>query len=842
MNNTSNYTLAYCTANSAKAGAIKGRLNAVGISVTPVSCEGLESQIGLAEQLIKRNEDTLLLITDNFLKSEGCMHNALYMFQELMEKGKLQPVVANGTQDGHEVPTEFDRMSDVIQYMNFWQERYLNMRKEKRQLPPEEEDGFNEKLKICRGISSEIGEFLRTLRNAGFWSYEQLIANHLAPFFEKIGQPELTSELASLTLETVEATGEENWEKEVTATDHDDTLNAETESAPEMEVVAAEAESIDLTAADLHEPKAAGSDDSKEPAPEEEQQQKTLDYLVSELEIIPEPERSGEETEDDNIIEIDQLEEIHDSKEKKDTLQGWEEVPAADGKFAVIEKILLEAKALISAENQEEAMDLLRTAVKNYPDSTALRYQYSLFLAKYYDDYQGATEQLEALLEYKPRNKNAYFLLAELAQMRQDHEKARQHYQKVLELDRKYYGVPFKLAMLLLQHFPDEQKLAFKSLRRAVKQEPDNVEANYHYALMLREYKGSPEKAVQYFKRVRKLDPGHPTAALQLAGIYLDLKDGKKAQKYFQEAIRTNPDLNTEENKRQFQTAPTAAPAEEAGEPEAEAEHIETLSFPEDNETVVLITGATAGIGKATAELLASKGYRLILNGRRRDRLDELKNTFEKDFDSKVILMPFDIRDTGAVHSFVESLETEWQNVDLLINNAGLGSGTDPIYEGKIEDWERMIDTNLKGLLYVTRAILPFMVARKRGHIINVSSIVGKEVYPNGAVYCATKHAIEGLTKAMRLDLVHHNIRVSQVSPGMVEETEFALVRAGGHQDQANIYQDFNPVTSQDVARVIHFIAAQPPHVAIQDVIITGTQQANSSTIDRSGRWFDEEE
>lgn len=251
---------------------------------------------------------------------------------------------------------------------------------------------------------------------------------------------------------------------------------------------------------------------------------------------------------------------------------------------------------------------------------------------------------------------------------------------------------------------------------------------------------------------------------------------------------------------------------------------------------IVLITGATAGIGKATAQQFAKNGYDLIITGRRKKRLEELAVKLRSKYGVKVVSLSFDVRQLSAVKKALGSLDDDWLEIDVLINNAGLASGLDYIYEGDVKDWDRMIDTNIKGLLYMTRFVSPGMVNRKQGHIINVCSTAGHEVYPKGNVYCATKHAVDALTKSMRIDLHSHNIRVSQVSPGHVEETEFALVRFHGDKKKAKIYDKFQPLKSKDVAKTIFFIASQPKHVNIQDVLLMGTQQANSNFIDRSGR------
>lgn len=251
---------------------------------------------------------------------------------------------------------------------------------------------------------------------------------------------------------------------------------------------------------------------------------------------------------------------------------------------------------------------------------------------------------------------------------------------------------------------------------------------------------------------------------------------------------------------------------------------------------IVMITGATSGIGKATATLFAKRGYHLIITGRRKEKLDTLVQKFRKKYAAQVIALCFDIRNADETKKAWNSLDTHWKRVDILVNNAGLAKGYAPIHKGKIDDWEQMIDTNIKGLLYITRLVSPVMVKHKKGHIINVCSTAGHEVYPNGNVYSSTKYAVDALTKSIRLDLHKHGIRVSQVSPGHVEETEFAKVRFDGDAKKANIYSDFNPLTSRDVAEIIEFMVTRKRHINVQDILVMGTQQASSNFIDRSGR------
>ncbi|MFW6019119.1 MAG: SDR family oxidoreductase [Bacteroidales bacterium] len=248
----------------------------------------------------------------------------------------------------------------------------------------------------------------------------------------------------------------------------------------------------------------------------------------------------------------------------------------------------------------------------------------------------------------------------------------------------------------------------------------------------------------------------------------------------------------------------------------------------------VLITGATSGIGKAIAEKFAQNGYHLIITGRRQERLSELKNKLSNQFQISVLYLCFDVRDRESVFSALENLSAPWGNIDILINNAGLAVGINKIQEGEIDDWERMIDTNVKGLLYVSRAIMPRMAAQQQGHIINIGSIAGKQVYPNGNVYCATKHAVDAITQAMRIDALDYNIKVTQVSPGAVE-TEFSLVRYKGDKEKADkVYKGFTPLCGEDVADVIFYAASLPPHVNINDLVVMPTAQANATNFNKS--------
>lgn len=244
---------------------------------------------------------------------------------------------------------------------------------------------------------------------------------------------------------------------------------------------------------------------------------------------------------------------------------------------------------------------------------------------------------------------------------------------------------------------------------------------------------------------------------------------------------------------------------------------------------IALITGATSGLGRAIALRLAKEGHDVIITGRRKDRLEELEREIEIKYESKVYSLCFDVRVYNEVEKAITSLPEEWKAIDILVNNAGLAVGLDPIQQGVIDDWERMIDTNIKGLLYVTRVVSPGMVSRKSGHIVNLGSIAGKGVYPNGAVYCATKHAVDALSQGMRMDMLPYNIRVTQVCPGAVN-TEFSLVRFKGNQDRADlVYDGYDALTAENIADAVFYAVSQPPHVDIQDILVMPTAQANGS-------------
>ncbi len=493
------------------------------------------------------------------------------------------------------------------------------------------------------------------------------------------------------------------------------------------------------------------------------------------------------------------------------------------------EDSLLEGGNVVYTEgslNGVENVQKLMNETNEHPADNAARYQLAAELAQQ-SRLTEATEQLEILLETDRKNVEAYVLLAYLAEQQGDHTLSLNSLEKVALLNPDYPGIYYKLGQLTKEHFKKQSRKALRYFQDAVAQDPSNADAQYRLGMMLIEQKGEHATAIEHFIRAVESAPQHDGATFELAKSYVETGNQQLAAAFYARATELNGAFKTESNDVHFYY--------EVPQPEPIVVE-EPVAIVNDNGMTVMITGATAGIGRATAEIFAKNGYRLVLTGRRNERLEEIKTTFETTYNNRIQILNFDVRNLEGIKTAVSELEEDFKNVDILINNAGLASGLSPIHEGDVADWEVMIDTNIKGLLYVTRAVAPSMVARKKGHIINLSSIAGKEIYPNGNVYIATKHAVDALTKAMRVDLHKYGIRVSQVAPGAVEETEFALVRFHGDAEKAKIYDDFTPLKASDVAESIYFIASRADYVNIQDIVLAGTQQAAAAFVDRSGR------
>lgn len=935
------FILAYCKENQNIAHEIDAKLSLVGIDFDHVAGDEISGANGLQAQLKDRKEPILLLVSDNFLRSTECMYQALFMLQASEHTNQVQPVVIDGRKrlpDGsyQPVPTTFERVSNVIQYMNYWQERYLDLRKLKREATDTIlVDKIEDQLKIVRSTSSEVGEFLRILRGVEYWTFDQMAHNDFALFFETLEAPELhqnykekikNNQIVLPEIIEEEPDAEEFFNGPLpvppVSVAEKDPVNLASESAipgtaqvseeasiseisdPEFDNIPASELSEEVPVLRDHLPE-NDLEKTVEKAEKETNEELEVDHLIDQLNVEKvlknsyhvadkgplldrllehqkekmkeeqhenhlaqsngeseldrylstlSTEESAKKNERETGVPKDIIDDIFDDEEEdgKDIFSIKEiptetNLPVEDVFDNVAEEAVQRAKNLIDQGDTEEGLELLKVMVDRYPDNTHLRFLYATFLASPAEEFDAANTQLELITQYDPAFLDAYMLLGSLAEQRQDALLAKSYYEKVLSIDQAQPLIHYRLGKLLQSHFRNQLDQAITCFYQSLKLDPANVDARFQYANLLYDLKDNAKLAIEELENVLSFEPGNSEAYFKLAQIFYQINKRKKASRAYHLSWQFDPSLRTEENDRIYKYLKKEKKKRKKKKKAGISKKPFSQDIPfeiadvETNENgkvltkTVLITGATSGIGRATAEIFAQNGYRLILTGRRTTRLETIQTIFRKKYNTEIKILPFDVRDPLAVKEAISDLGEGWQDVDILINNAGLAKGFSSIHEGDLADWEAMINTNIKGLLYMTRCLAPLMVKRRQGHIINVSSSAGKEVYPNGNVYCATKHAVEALTKAMRLELHQYNIRVGQVSPGHVEETEFAFVRFED-KEKAKIYEDFQPLRAKDVAESIYFIATRPPHVNIQDIHLFGTQQANSLFIDRSGR------
>ncbi len=919
----------------------------------------------------------LLLISDNFLKSEKCMHEALSFIQSLGSSKRLIPVTTEGVYKNAEtgkvstVPTSFDRVSNVIQFMNYWQDCYLELRKIKDE---GEESTNNDKVRIVRAISSEIGELLRYFRTMEFYSFDQFKESNFIILHRVLGLeytkkieeapqvaishtvlPNQHEEVAySNGLKTPIISSEDHKEPPIELSDiagiaqlnerltaSDSSIGTsqdavvgkkDKESSKTEEIIHTQPENMDIDEKTIEVKPLTGQNDlpytletlvqdiraeeknlmsettnestsplkqdefvEESPAETNDNIEKpmaskisglTLEQIVKDEELkeimekqtplekiegmLKNADESTKQTnnthlnnmiddEDDKLVKLIAAEahseqhtdmpfaasplgnivektdtelssEIVDEEDvQKEVARLFDEAEQADANFdfesqltQVVDSQQDVVENAVYTEGDDAdgtTLEAMQKAVFADPQNNVLRYQFASELTNQ-NRFSEATEQLDVLLDNDRTNVDAYILLAYLAEQQGDYILSLNSLEKVTLLKPNYPGIYYKLGRLTNDHFKKQHRKALRYFRDAIGQDGANADAQYHYAVAMIEQKGDFKTAIDHLQIAAEQAPQRDDVAFELAKAYFEINDKANASKWYARATELNAHHKTDSNDQLFY-------------------YQEPKPVPEpifDNGLTVLVTGATSGIGKATAAVFAKNGYRLILTGRRADRLETLKTDFETEYKNRIQVLNFDVRSLEDMKKSLSELEEDFKNVDILINNAGLASGFAPIHEGDIEDWDKMIDTNIKGLLYMTRAIAPQMVARRKGHIVNIGSIAGKEIYPNGNVYSASKFAVDALTRAMRVDLHKYNIRVSQVSPGAVEETEFAMIRFHGDAEKANIYKDFTPLKASDVAETIYFMVTRPEYVNIQDVVMMGTQQASANHFDRSGR------
>ena len=853
----SHFTLCFHEADSVVATEIMENLNQVNIQSTllPSNLPGGEY---LFERINQGQDKIVLLLSNEFLKDSNCLHLGLESIKSLHNQDRLLTIVIPSIQiisgDIQYTATKIERIGDIIKFINHWQEIYLKIRKQLRDksINEAEQKILHQELNLIRPISSGISEFLRIVKEKSIRYLEDVRNSSYQAIFEFIHKQDAYHALNDLiesghfTPILADSLLVDNSSNEELETLEED---LEWSNIPGMNLLAQNGSSRQATVQILN--------SSKNQVSEIDQ-----DLLVTEInEDISDKDLEAEENQNEqDFIHQDEskhLKNFADNPEEKEVLaengvmddnlsnSEEEEVDSeadADDLLAkFIEKenqkfestYLLQAIDLFERGIKKEAFELIETGIKETQSGYAA-IKWVDFLIEVDEQEEAYSFALDALKE-DTFNEQLVYKVGQLELQKGMKEEAIKRFEKVLSLDPEFKEVYYDLAVLLIEYRPNNKTRALKLLKNAIKFNPYHPDAHYRIGLLLIEQFREFKKGVKALKKTLKLDPKHPFANYDLALHHFNQDHPALAKQYYLSAVENNEELKTPENDKAFGI-----------ETEDDTQDSNTAIMDDVNQKskdqtrgTVLITGATSGIGKATAYEFAAKNYRLILTGRRADRLESIQLDIQNQYNTPVEILIFDVRNYHEVEQALSNLDESWKPIDILVNNAGLARGLAKIYDGDIEHWDTMIDTNIKGVLHMSKIISKDMVKRGKGHIINVCSTAGKEVYQKGNVYCATKFAVDALTKAMRLDLYQDGIRVSQVSPAHVEETEFALVRFDQDADKAKIYEDFNPLKSQDVAETIYFIASRPAHVNIQDILVMGTQQAGSSHLDRSGRKYD---
>ena len=895
MDNITAY-LIYCVDNQNIANYISNSLGRIGIhfvhdTFNPATHDSIR------EEYSNSSAPIFLLVSDNFLKTEASMRNIMEIVEDTKIQHRIKAVILEGrykiegTNEYETVPTKFERLGDVVTYINFWLAEYQSIRTEMRNASEDRIEELEPSLEFVQAISTNIlGDFMRYLRDTNYVSYQQLKSNNFRQLFEAFGEDSavLMSDFMALptyvepepevitTEETVvETTEEETVEEEIniadipgmsllqdldnsedTETEEDNTSeDAEDvdEAWPDEEIDDSELDDILTEGEDLldlmdelaDELAGALADDSIDDdtliddsisltaiADEEEEENDEVLAEDNENEEVATEEAIDEEEEEEVIEETIETEE--ETADETPAEEEWDE--ENDLMLDDIIDDLLAEKTETEADHEEETpeessnmesdySDELAEAIESYlkmideePDSVDLRYTFAMMLIENDVDIDLAKQHLLEASKLDKEDEDVLFALGVISESEGNFEDAKGYYESVILLDLEHEQAYYRLGCLLANAFENQEFVASSYLQRAISLDDEYSEAYFEYAKILNTYFGKSKKAAKCFKKAIKNNRHFAEAHFELAKIYHQQGKDSKALQHYEDAVEINNRFQTDENDEKFGVSRQAATTEET-----------------PSRGLVMITGATSGIGQATAEMFAVNGFNLIITGRREERLMDLKHNLESQFSTKIQALVFDVREQEAVYEAIDSLEDEWRNIDILVNNAGLAKGFIPIDKGNLEHWETMIDTNLKGLLYVTRAVSPLMVANQKGFIVNIGSIAGKGAYPNGNVYCATKAAVDSLTKGMRLDLYHHNIRVAGIHPGNVE-TEFAINRFDGDKERAKIYDGYQPLEAMDVADAIYYVSTRPAHVNIEDMVIWATQQASATMIDRSGR------
>lgn len=794
----------------------------------------------LADAGGRANSLILVLVSDNFLKSADCMKR-LMLFTQEDNVATLLPVLVDGRRldvagQVEDYATHIATIQDTIFYRDFWYDEWIRLRKLGNSATEEELRELEYSKNFAKKMQPMMNTILRHLNNARPQTLAFLQADDYEYLFSKLGLDALNAAERRYSLTQAIAQDDEE------ATAEEMTADAEAEQLFEAlstrlpaaeEVVVSLPEDVQPLAFDLG--ALAAEEEQKEEAPV------VVSPLTHVLDSYRDDEDQTTETSQDDLDQhLRQVEEQAGTKvetnafltnslatithnDSHDFLLGGETNVFFDIPEEAFTKFFDKAKEANKEETAEVASEVVAETPAELEGVTNL--------APIFEQYNiGQVNDLDTL-----------FVLADTETEESDFENAATCFERILELDHDNGRALLGLARLYARYL-NRASDADKTYRKALICNDENANIHYEYAIFLQDAMPTQRRHVaEILHDAIEINPYFEEAYIALAKTYIVANQNTAAKAAYLQACLLNPALHNEGIEKQLnivrpQVAPeVVAPIVEAIIEEAPvlaAVAIEEVAPNPNAEKVVLVTGATSGIGKAIAEKFIAEGYRVIINGRRTERLVALRATFDEETQNQICCLPFDIRNQADIEAALFSLPEEFKNIDILINNAGLAKGGNPIHEGNWSDWETMIDTNIKGLLAMTRQIAPLMVAKQHGHIINIGSAAAKDAYPNGNVYCATKAAVDMLTRAMRLDLFKHEIRVSAVQPGMVE-TEFAQVRYEDEERAKKLYEGITPLTAEDVAEAVLFVASRPPHVNIQDVLMYCQQQAHTTTVNR---------
>lgn len=803
----------------------------------------------LANAGTRANHLILVLVSDNFLKSADCMKR-LMLFTQEENVATLLPVLVDGRRldvagQVEDYATNIATIQDTIFYRDFWYDEWIRLRKLGNSATEEELRELEHTKNFAKKMQPMMNTILRHLNNARPQTLAFLQADDYEYLFSKLGLLELnTAERRYSLTEAVAQDDEEATAEEITAdAEAEQLFEALSTRLPAAEqVVVSLPEDVQPLAFDLG--ALPAEEEQKEEAPTEEIAEEIAEtpVVISALSTVLDSYRHDDDhTTETSQADLDQhLRQVEEQAETKVETNAFLTNSLATITHNDSHDFLLGGETNVFFDIPEEAFTKFFDKAKEEKTEVVAE-----VVAE-------RSAELEAVanhaLIFEQHNINqvndldTLFILADTETEESDFDNAATCFERILELDHDNGRALLGLARLYARYL-NRPSDADKTYRKALICNDENANIHYEYAIFLQDAMPTQRRHVaQILHDAIEINPYFEEAYIALAKTYIVANQNTAAKAAYLQACLLNAALHNGGIEKQLNIVrPQIPPVVEAIIQEAPIEEeapvlaaiaVEEIEPNPNADKVVLVTGATSGIGKAIAEKFIAEGYRVIINGRRTERLVALRATFDEKTQNQICCLPFDVRNQADIEAALFSLPEEFKNIYILINNAGLAKGSSPIQEGNWSDWETMIDTNIKGLLAMTRQIAPLMVAKQHGHIINIGSAAGKDAYPNGNVYCATKAAVDMLTRAMRLDLFKHEIRVSAVHPGMVE-TEFAQVRYEDEERAKQLYEGITPLTAEDVAETVLFVASRPPHVNIQDVLMYCQQQAHTTTVNR---------